>query len=70
MEECYQRDYRLRYSQRNTAKGSVEVTFPMQVVDKEARKRKLSVEEFIKKFKVVAKYNGFEGVLYTFEEIQ
>lgn len=69
MDNCYQRFYRLRYNQRNVTKGSIEVTFPFQVVDKEARKHNLPVDEFIKKFQVVAHFNGVEGVLYTFEPI-
>jgi len=66
---CYQQDYKLRYNQRNTT-GSIEVTFPHQVVKKEARKQGMTVDQYIKKFKVVAHYNGFEGVLYTFVKIE
>lgn len=67
--DAYQRKYKLRLAQ-GTRKNSFEVTFPYDVVDKEARKRGISIEEFITRFQAVAQYDGFEGVMYTFEEIQ
>jgi hypothetical protein len=38
-------------------------------VDKEARKRGLSVEQFLEQYQAVAQYNGFDGVLYQFEKV-
>ena len=64
---AYRREYRLRTAQ--PGKKTIEVTFPYDVVDHEARKRGISIDEFIQRFQVIAQYNGFEGVLYTFEEI-
>jgi hypothetical protein len=66
--DSYRKTYRLRLAQGNRT-NTIEVTFPSQVVDKEARKRNLTVEQFIEKYQVVALYNGFDGVLYQFEEI-
>jgi hypothetical protein len=66
--DYYRKTYHLRLSQGNRA-NSIEVTFPYQVVDREARKRNLTVEQFIELFQCVASFNGSEGVLYTFEEI-
>ncbi len=66
--DAYKKTYRLRLSQGSRA-NSIEVTFPYQVVEKEARKHKLSVEEFIEKYHAVALFNGFDGVNYHFEEI-
>lgn len=63
----YQRRYSLRYLQRKTT-GSVEVTFPFDVVSRKAREKGLTVDEFIKEYQAVANYNGFDGVLYTFEK--
>jgi hypothetical protein len=66
--DAYQKKYKLRLAQGNR-KNSLEVTFPYEVVDKEARKRGLTIDEFITRFQAIAQYNGFEGVMYTFEEI-
>jgi hypothetical protein len=66
--DAYRKIYRLRLSQGSRA-NSIEVTFPYQVVEKEARKLNMPVEEFIEKFQVIASFNGFDGVAYTFEEI-
>jgi hypothetical protein len=69
LDEAYRKTYKLRLAQANRFK-SIEVTFPYEVVDKEARKRGITVEEFIKLFQVVAQFNGFDGVMYHFEEIK
>lgn len=45
------------------------VTIPPLVIEKEARKRGLTPEEFVKAYKAVATFNGFEGVLYRFVKI-
>ena len=65
--DTYRRPYRLRMAQ-PTAK-TLEVTFPFEVVEREARRNELSVGEFIKQFQVIAYFNGIGGVLYTFERI-
>lgn len=71
---CYQQTYKLRFSQggvqgkRSPKQTSVEVTLPMIVIQKQARKRNMSVDEFVRKVTVIANFNGFEGVLYTFKE--
>lgn len=46
---------------------NIVVSIPREVIDREARKRHLSIDEFIQKFRAVATYNGFEGIHYTFE---
>ena len=63
--------YRKEYQIRMPVKGrkSFVVTLPYEVVDREARKRQLTILELIEKFQVVATYDNFEGVHYTFEEI-
>ena len=66
--DAYRKTYRLRLAQGNR-KNSIEVTFPYQVVEKEARKHNLTVDEFILKYQAVALFNGFDGVNYQFEEI-
>lgn len=65
--DAYKKTYRLRLAQGKNV-NSIEVTFPYDVVSKEARKYGLSIEEFIGQFHAIALYNGFEGVLYRFEK--
>lgn len=59
-----------RYDITISVKGikSLKVTFPYEVVDREARKRNLSIEEFLEQYQAVAHYDNFDGVLYTFDE--
>lgn len=60
--------YRKEYTIRRAipTKNSLEVTFPFEVVDKEARSRNMTVEEFIGQYVVIAEFNGGDGVHYTF----
>lgn len=67
--DAYRKLYRIRLAQKGNSSRSFEVTFPFEVLDKEARKRGLTVEQFISKYQAVAQYNGFDGVIYQFEEI-
>ena len=64
----YRRTYRLR----NAAPGrkSLEVTFPYQVVEREARSKGLTVDEFLNRFQTVVEYDNFDGVIYRFEKIE
>lgn len=64
--------YRKTYRLRNAIPGrkSIEVTFPYEVVEKEARSKGLTVGEFLNRFQAVCVYDNFEGVIYTFEEIK
>lgn len=63
----YQKTYRLRIAV--PGRKSVEVTFPYEVVEREARSRGLAVDEFLARFQVTAEYDNFEGVTYRFQEI-
>lgn len=69
METAYRKTYRLRRAQGDKV-DSIEVTFPFEVVEREARARSMSISEFLDKFRVVAQYNSFDGVHYIFEEIK
>ena len=66
--DAYRKTYKLRLAQ-GSKTNTIEVTFPYPVIEKEARKHGLTVEQFIETYQAVAQYNGFDGVLYTFEEI-
>ena len=63
----YRKTYRLRTAV--PGKKSIEVTFPYEVVEKEARSKGITIEEFLRCFQAIAEYDNFPGVRYTFEEI-
>ncbi len=64
--------YEVPYSLRRAVpkKKSLEVTFPWVVAEKEAKTLGLTVDQFIKKYRVIAQYNGFGGVHYIFRKIR
>ena len=69
MEELigYRKTYRLRTAV--PGRKSIEVTFPYEVVEKEARIRGLTMGEFLNRFQAAVEYNNFDGVIYKFEEM-
>lgn len=64
--------YKRRYKMRAVgADGlNIVVSIPRVVIEREAEKRNLSVDDFLQKFRAVAMYNNFDGVLYNFEEVK
>ena len=62
--------YKNRYRMNAVGKNRSVITaaIPRKVVDKAAEKAGVSVSDFIKTHQVVALYNNFDGVFYTFEE--
>lgn len=64
--DSLQKQYRLRIAVPGAK--SIEVTFPYEVVEREARKRNLTILEFLEQYITVAHYDNFDGVLYTFEK--
>ena len=64
----YRKTYRLRTAV--PGRKCIEVTFPYEVVDKEARSRGLTIDEFMSRFQAVCEYDNFEGVIYKFEKIE
>jgi hypothetical protein len=63
----YRKVYRLRTAV--PGRKCIEVTFPYEVVEKEARSRGLTISEFLRLFQAVVEYDNFPGVIYRFEEI-
>jgi len=63
----YRRVYRLRVSV--PGRKSLQVTFPWDVVERKARSRHLTIDEFLTRFQAVAEFDNFDGVVYRFEEI-
>ena len=64
----YRKAYRLRTAV--PGRKSIEVTFPYEVVEKEARSKGLTVDKFLNRFQAVCEYDNFDGVIYRFEEIE
>ncbi len=64
----YRKTYRLRTAV--PGRKTIEVTFPHEVVEKEARSRGLTIKEFLNRFQVIAEYDNFEGVIYRLDEIK
>lgn len=67
MSDALRKPYRLRMAVPGAK--SIEVTFPYEVVEREARKRGLTTKEFLQSFLAVAHYDNFDGVFYSFEPI-
>jgi hypothetical protein len=61
--------YKKRYKMNTVGKGgqTTTVAIPPEVIEKKATEVGLSPEEFTKQYHAIAQFNGFEGVLYTFE---
>jgi len=62
--ENYQKTYKMR--QQGEGGLNVVVSIPPEIIEKEARKRGITIDDFVKQFRVIACFNGFEGVLYRF----
>jgi len=61
--------YRKAYRMRKVGQGGVEATIPKEVVEKAARERELTVDEFIKNYRVVHLFDDFKTFdgAYRFE---
>lgn len=67
IKDALQKTYKIR---RNASgRDSVVVAMPFEVIEREARKLGLTVDEFIDKYQAVAQYDSFNGIHYTFEKI-
>ena len=64
--------YRKTYKMRSQGEGglNIVVSIPRQIIAREARRKGMSILEFLKHYRAIATYNGFEGVLYTFEKVE
>lgn len=62
--DAIKRTYRLRTTGREGT--ALETTIPREVVEREARRHSLSVDEFIDQFEVEWAYNSFSGMHLTF----
>jgi len=60
--------YRKTYRIQATGAGgkTIRTSVPCEVVEKEARRRNMTIDEFVANFKVEWLYNGFEGAWARF----
>lgn len=65
--DTYTKVYKLRTA--GDDGRTIEVSMPREVVVKEARKRGMTLEEFIQRYRAIAHYNAFDGVFYGFEPV-
>lgn len=61
-----QKAYRLRRIIRG--RNYIQVTFPYEVVEKEARSRGLTVDEILSSFHAIAEYGGSKRVIYRLQK--
>ncbi len=61
--------YRKIYKMRSLGQNGLNtvVSIPPEVIEREARKRGLTIKQFVEQYRVVAEYNGFEGIRYNFQ---
>lgn len=66
LEDTFEKRYKMR-ALGNDGLNTV-VSIPRVVLEREAKKRGVTVEEFIAEYIIVAHFDGIEGVHYTFEK--
>lgn len=64
IKDAYIKSYRMRM----VGPGSLEATIPRAIVEREARKYELPIEEFIKVYQVQYLYNDFGGAFLRFKK--
>lgn len=62
--------YKKTYKMRSLlpAKKHITVAIPYEVIERQASIHGLSVEEYVEQYVVVAEFNNFEGIHYTFRK--
>jgi len=65
VEDAYVRSYKMRAV---GAGSSLEATIPRAIVEREARKHNLSVEEFIELYRVEYLFDDFGGAFLRFRQ--
>jgi len=62
----FRKEYKIRKVMPN--RNHLVVAIPYEIVERAARHRKMTVEQFITTFVVVAEYGDSEEIHYTFKE--
>lgn len=63
VEDAYSKSYKMRM----VGPGSLEATIPRAVVEREARRYRLSIAEFIKLYQIEYLFNDFGGAFLRFK---
>lgn len=63
-EDTYRKTYRMQVT--GAGGKTIRTSVPCEVVEKEARRRNMTIREFITKFRVEWLFNGFEGAWARF----
>jgi len=66
--EIVENAYTKSYKMRMVGPGSLEATIPRAIVEREARRYRLPIEEFIKLYKVQYLFNDFGGAFVRFRK--
>ena len=64
--DAINKKYRIRTTGREGS--ALETTIPRDIVEREARRHNMSIDEFIEKFEVNWNYDSFDGAHFTFKE--
>lgn len=63
VEDAYSKAYKMRM----VSPGSFEATIPRAIVEREARRCRLPIEEFVKVYQVEYLFNDFSGAFLRFK---
>ena len=64
LSDTYSKTYKIRRV--NTKERSMETTVPIDLVQKQASKEGITVDVFLRDYKIEWRYNGFDGMLLRF----
>lgn len=68
MKDAYKKRYKMRAIGQEGM--NIVVSIPRIVIEREAERRELTIEEFLEQFRAVAQFDNFDGIHYTFEPIK
>lgn len=66
LDDTFEKRYKMR-ALGNDGLNTV-VSIPRVVLEREAKKHGVTIEQFIEEYVIIAHFNGIEGVHYTFEK--
>ncbi len=66
MDVGYKRQYKMRIVV--PGRKHIVVAIPYEVIQREAEKRGITLNEFIDNYVAEAEYDNFDGIRYTFKE--
>lgn len=66
LRDTYCRAYKIRRVNQKENEQSMETTVPIDIVQRQASREGITVEEFRQRYKLEWRYNGFEGIFVRF----